>query len=239
MISSSFVWSSGRSTNRARSILISNASLVFITDYPPLFDSSPSNNGSFDLVIGYRETSSEGCEPLSLLEGPFVHIGELVVSRCEDPLLEFCIQKPGFERCIGRDGIRIRSVIVRSPGEGSYTFPGSLDGIPGRFEASDGTSDIAMNSSFIDILSFRRPGLSDCRSASPPKTKRLARTRESDGSGEGSSAGLIGGLVSAFLLLGVAAVAGVVFYMRFRRREPSAGTEPEPEPERDAEVPSI
>jgi hypothetical protein len=43
-----------------------------------------------------------------------------------------------------------------SPGEGRCTFPGSLDGISGHFQASDGTSDFDMNSLYIEELFFER-----------------------------------------------------------------------------------
>jgi hypothetical protein len=58
-ILNSTVWSNGSSMINVSSILISLLSLTIITSDSPLFGTSPSNSGSFDLVIGYRRVTTD------------------------------------------------------------------------------------------------------------------------------------------------------------------------------------
>jgi hypothetical protein len=93
------------------------------------------------------------------LDGPFFHVGRLMIDDPGAHSLEFCIQRSGFERCFDDTSGRIQSVVVRGAGEGRYSFPGWVDGIGGNFASSDGrihfTAD--QNCSFVDILVLRIP----------------------------------------------------------------------------------
>jgi hypothetical protein len=155
------VWSDGITGS---SILISST-LLFIASRAPLFGVSPSNVGPFDVVIAYHETTSEGSESLELCEGPFLQVGNLSVPENESTSFQFCIRKQtvgcekSFERCFDNGTGRIRSVIVRSLAEGTYSFPGWISGHDGSFSAADGQIEFALellNSSFLDVLVFGR-----------------------------------------------------------------------------------
>jgi hypothetical protein len=153
----STVWSNGSMTINSSSVLISGGSLTFITNDAPLFSNSPRNVGSFDLVIGYRRETSDGSEHLSSLEGPFLHVGSLSIPDPNSNSLKFCIRRVGFERCFDDRTGRIKSVIVRDPGAGPYSFRAWLDGIGGDFASSDGQTafPVESNYSFLDNLTFR------------------------------------------------------------------------------------
>jgi hypothetical protein len=155
----STVRSNGSSTINVSSILISLSSLTFVTSDAPLFATSPSNNGSFDLVIGYRQETLEGAEHLSSSEAPFLHIGNLSVPDRDSGSLEFYIRRTDFEQCFDDAFGRIRSVIIKGPEQCEYSFPGSFDGVSGYF-ASNCTTDFAVdsNDSFINVLVFESPG---------------------------------------------------------------------------------
>jgi hypothetical protein len=63
----------------ASSFVMSDASLIVITNAVPLFRSISSNEKSFDIVIAYLDVTSEGSEHLVSLEDPFLHVGNLSV----------------------------------------------------------------------------------------------------------------------------------------------------------------
>jgi hypothetical protein len=128
-IPNSTIWSN---SINASTILISS-SLAFIANDAPLFATAPLNNGSFDLVIGYSRRTFGGMERLSLLEGPFLHIGSLEIPQPDSRRLAFCIEKADYARCFDDTMGRIRSVVVRSSRDGVYSFPGWVDGIAGNF----------------------------------------------------------------------------------------------------------
>jgi hypothetical protein len=142
-------------TINASSITFSAASITFVTNDTRLFGMSPSSQGWFDLMIGYRQVTRKGAEPLSSLPGPFLHIGNLSLPSSELKSFELCLRRNGFERGFGEASDRIRSVIVGN-GSGTYSFPGWIDGARGHFADSDGKIDFAVDShdSFIDILWF-------------------------------------------------------------------------------------
>jgi hypothetical protein len=155
----STAWSNGSSTINASSVVISAASLTFITDKAPLFWTSPSNDDWFDLVVCYRQVTSDGSERVLSLDGRFFHVGRLMIADPQLHSLEFCIRRFGFERCFDDRCGRIQSVLVRGMGEGRYSFPGWVDGIGGNFTSLDGrihfTAD--QNCSFVDVLVFQLP----------------------------------------------------------------------------------
>jgi hypothetical protein len=178
-LSNCTIWSDGINGS---SILISST-LLFVTSRAPLFGVSPSNVGPFDMVIAYRETTTESSESLGLCEGPFLQVGNLNVPQDGWPSFEFCVWKgtigrcldngrgrignviayrdvgeKSFERCFDNGTGRIRSVIVRSLAAGTYSFPGWISGHEGMFSSADGQMDFAvdlnLNSSFVDVLLF-------------------------------------------------------------------------------------
>jgi hypothetical protein len=140
----------------ASSIVFTVGSLLFVTDDAPLFGTSPSNVGWFDLVIGYRRVTSEGTECLSSLEGPFLHIGDLSIPDPDSHSLEFCVRDSGFERCFDDKLGRIKSLIVRGGRLGNYTLPGWVDGNGGAFVAPDGNRHFVadLNDSFVPVVEF-------------------------------------------------------------------------------------
>jgi hypothetical protein len=145
------IWSAGINGS---SIMISSTSM-FVTSGAPLFGVSPSNVGWFDLVIGYREVTSEGTERLSGLDGPFLHIGNLSIPA-DSRSLEFCVRDQGFERCFDDTMGRIKSLIVRGSRLGDYTLAAWVDGNGGSFATPDGTTHFAadLNDSFISVVEF-------------------------------------------------------------------------------------
>jgi hypothetical protein len=152
----------------ATSMMISHASLTFITDGPVLFGRSPQGQGLFDLVIGYRRATYSNSEELSSLEGPFLHIGDLSTPDSGSHFFEFCARRSSFERCLNDTSGRIRSVIVRSGSQGNYSFPGWLNGVCGHFEPSDSITELGIDMwySFISVLSFVLDG--NCRFPATP-----------------------------------------------------------------------
>jgi hypothetical protein len=138
------------------SILFSAASLTFIANNAPLFETSPSSEDWFDLMIGYRQVTTVQSERLSSLSGPFVHIGNINVSASESDSFGLCIRRNGHERCFDPRVGGIRSMIVGTPGASHYSFPGWIDGVCGTFAASNGALDFLIDStdSFIEVLSF-------------------------------------------------------------------------------------
>jgi hypothetical protein len=131
--------------------------MVFITSGAPLFGVSPSNAGSFDLVIGYREVTSEGTELLSGFEGPFLHFGNLSIPDADPPhSVEFCVRDSGFERCFDDRMGRIKSLIVQGSRLGNYTLAAWVDGNGGAFVTPDGSMHFAadLNNSFISVVEF-------------------------------------------------------------------------------------
>jgi hypothetical protein len=141
----------------ASQILIVRGTLMFLTDSSTLFGTSPLNSGPFELVVLYRQATSENCEPLSMLDNHFVHIGALNLSDSQLNSLTFCIQKTHFERCFGDYPQPIRSFVVSVPEEGDYSFPASADGVSGQLESSVGRTVFSLRPhySFIDILLFK------------------------------------------------------------------------------------
>jgi hypothetical protein len=143
-------------TISASSISISAASLAIVADDMPLFAIGPQNVGDFDLVIGYRQVTSEWREQLSLLDGPFLHIRDLTPPDFELNSSILCVRKGGFQRCFGAEHGLIRSVIARSACKGNYSFPGWLNAGPYLLTALDGQTSFAVDltDSFIDVASF-------------------------------------------------------------------------------------
>jgi hypothetical protein len=139
------------------------------------------------MVIAYRETTTEGSESLGLCEGPFLQVGNLSVPEDEPPPVEFCIRKQtvdcksSFERCFDNETGRIRSVIVISLAEGTYSFPGWISGHNGSFSSADGQMDFAvdlnLNSSFLDVLFFGR-GQPTCEVLGWPISVKFEKSSE-------------------------------------------------------------
>jgi hypothetical protein len=95
----------------ASSIVFSaETKLRFVTDNTPLFGPSPSNDGNFDLVIGYHEVTVEGSENLSLLPPPFLHIGNWNFTDSE--ITNLCTVRTGFDRCFNESENAIKSIIL-------------------------------------------------------------------------------------------------------------------------------
>jgi hypothetical protein len=140
----------------ASSILILFGSLTFVVDDAPLFGTSPMNLHPFDMVIFYRQVTSDGCEPLSLLNNTFVHVGNLNVSDTELNSLTFGIQGSGFWRWFRDYPRSMRSFIVSVSGEGPYSFPAVVNGSAGQFEDRYGRTrfDIASPYEFIEMVRF-------------------------------------------------------------------------------------
>jgi hypothetical protein len=151
MLSNCTIWSD-RITGSA---IVISSTLVFITSRAPLFGVSPSNVGWFDLVIGYRQPTSEGTELLSSLDGPFLHIGNLSIP-VDSRSMEFCVRDSGFERCFDDRMGRIESLIVRGGRLGNYTLAAWVDGNGGAFAAPDGSIHftVDMDDSFISAVEF-------------------------------------------------------------------------------------
>jgi hypothetical protein len=124
-----FVECDGNGGVNAASLMISDASLMFVTNRSSLFGVSPSSRSSFDLFIAYREVTSNQNERLSSLLGPFLHVDHLMIPEPDSPPFGFWARKgtfngdKSFERCIERTVGRIQSVVVKAPGEGLYSFP--------------------------------------------------------------------------------------------------------------------
>jgi hypothetical protein len=109
-----------------------------------------------NVVIGYDEVTSEGTECLSLLEGPFLHVGQLKMPDSEMNSSVFCVRTTGFERCFENAVPAIRSVIARGSGTGDYVLPACVDGIAQNLTSPDGRSSFVVDSHylFIPFVSF-------------------------------------------------------------------------------------
>jgi hypothetical protein len=142
----------------ASSITFSRAALTFITNDTALFGTSPSNNGSVDLVIAYRRVTAEHSERLSSLGGPFLHIGNITVSAPESRLSRLCVRRARFERCLNESADSIRSIIVRMGDGGHYSVRGWVNGLSYLLTASDGREsfDIDVGDLFVDVVSLGR-----------------------------------------------------------------------------------
>jgi hypothetical protein len=134
------------------SILISNASLLFVTDGARLFGVSPSGAG--DILILYRSTTNEGTELLWGLDSSFLHIGNVSVPR--DDGWRFCVSEEGFGRCHGREFSGVKSLIASVPGNGSYCVLAESSTFIGSLWPSDTDSvfEVISNYSFFPTAHF-------------------------------------------------------------------------------------
>jgi hypothetical protein len=159
--------SGNTSAIRASSILIAAASLVMVTDDAPLFGTHPISRGPISLIIGYHRTTGEKSEPLSSIDSAFLHVGNVNISDSDLELFRFCVEGNWIHLCFDESLAPIRSVILGTCGEGSYSFPASIGNVSRNLIASDGRAHFGIEStySFIDVLSFP-PSPSQRKSAS-------------------------------------------------------------------------
>jgi hypothetical protein len=147
-----------------------------VADNAPLFGTIPfmidvyvvdrmyaTYSGKSNIIIAYRQATSEGGELLSS-DGPFIHIGEMNLPPSQFNSSEFCIHTSRFERCFNNQIQGIRSMIVT--GTGNFSLHASIDGICYQpiFPGGSIAIDIPSTPSFINTLSFG-PGPSASRSA--------------------------------------------------------------------------
>jgi hypothetical protein len=139
---------------RASSILMSAGLLSIVADGAPVFGTTPINNGSAILVIGYHRNTTAESEPSLRNNGAFLHIGDV---RAPDSLLgtfRFCVDGVEFRFCFDQSLGTIRSVIVGTGIGGQYRFPAWIGDISRDLIASDGRTRFSVDSaySFVDGL---------------------------------------------------------------------------------------
>jgi hypothetical protein len=128
---------------------------VFVSDDAPMFGTSPISGGSVDLIIGYHQTTAEKSERLSLIEGAFLHIGNVNISSSHLGSLQLCVDGNRIHQCFDENLAPIRSMILGTCDEGPYSFCAWIGNVPHNLIASDGMTRFKIESSysFIDILS--------------------------------------------------------------------------------------
>jgi hypothetical protein len=168
--------SAERASVNASSILFSHASLVFTTESNRLFCASPSRFGPFNLVILYGRTTEKNTEPLSGLNGTFLHIGN--VSLPNTLIWTFCIASSGSDRCFSSQSSSVRSIIVSVPEPDNYSVFLSSDGMHWRLETVEGNSlfEVGSDSSFIASANFASmQSMSPRQTRSPKPTKMFTQ----------------------------------------------------------------
>jgi hypothetical protein len=144
----------------ASSILLSDASLIFVTQGDRLFGVSPSHEGWLNLTILYGSTTSPEAEPLLGLNAAILQIGNLSFNPPIDwhgsaalPCT-FCISRAGDGGCIATHSTEVtevESAVLSLPSSGSYSIRAMLDGWIGVFETPEGVSLVNISSNFTFI----------------------------------------------------------------------------------------
>jgi hypothetical protein len=103
------------SINASSVVFSDGSSLKFIadviTDNTRLFGPSPSNEGEFDLVIGYHQATKVENENLSQLNTSFLRLSDVPDSGAK--INDVCAAKTGFSRCFNETEHVIKSLIVK------------------------------------------------------------------------------------------------------------------------------
>jgi hypothetical protein len=142
----------------ASSIVFVDASLTFETPRNRLFGVSPLREGSLNLTLLYGSVTSNGDEPLSLLNGIFLQIGNvsLPASEPESESWSFCVSSVDHEHCIGIVSNEVKSVIVSVPSANNYSMKGFCGDVSGFFEIHQSLSvfEVVPDSSFFTSAYF-------------------------------------------------------------------------------------
>jgi hypothetical protein len=138
----------------ASSIVISNASLMFITPRNRLFGVSPSNSNLFKLVILYESLTNQPQESLWKLNATFLQIGNLTIPQSNDWI--FCVSDVGHNDCFPMRSSVVKSLIVSVPSVGNYSIRAFNNATSGFLETEEGVSilSVALNYSFFSKCHF-------------------------------------------------------------------------------------
>jgi hypothetical protein len=171
----------------ASSIVLTNASLVFITPRNRLFGVSPFRSGLLNLVIVYENVTTQGSELLSNLNATFLQIGNITVPLSNEWTI--CVSGSGYEDCYPIRSSVMKSLIVTVPIEGNYSIEMISDAESGRLETTERVSSFVVSSpnSFVAEAAFiphttatfhatATPHASASQSATPHATASPAAT---------------------------------------------------------------
>jgi hypothetical protein len=138
----------------ATSILLCNASVVFVAPSMPVFSSPPLNDGWFDLVVFYRQQTPTLMELISSLVCPFLHIQKFDLPGYL--MGTMCISEDCFHHCFEGYTSDVLSAVISVPSPGNYTLPATLNGISGFLETPQNISvfTILGNGANVSIARF-------------------------------------------------------------------------------------
>jgi hypothetical protein len=154
-------------TLSAASIVMSNGSLVFLTNETRLLHGPLATFGRVDLSILYSRPTHELSEVVSALKCPFVHIGNLNIP--DGSGWRFCVSWLGFEKCFFDEFCDIRSFLISVPTTGHYSISAERGDLFGFLSQPGGLPSFQVNSSrlFVATSTFVRaekPGATETQS---------------------------------------------------------------------------
>jgi hypothetical protein len=132
----------------ATSVVLSDASLIFVTQGNRLFGASPSQQRSLNLTILYGNVTWEGSEPLSRLNANFLQIADFKLPLSDEWVL--CISGENHERCFGTETLVPKGIILSVPSKGNYSIRATDGNLSAILETPDYNQVFEVNS----ILSF-------------------------------------------------------------------------------------
>jgi hypothetical protein len=121
----------------APSILLSDGSLVFVTQAGALFTGSVSlsMSESVDLAILYGQPMTEDKALFSVLPDPFLHFGNITDAPAGG--LRWCVLSSIYEQCFFDEFVRVGGLTVSVRGDGSYLMIGERNRLSGFLVSSD------------------------------------------------------------------------------------------------------
>jgi hypothetical protein len=109
----------------ATSIVVGNGSIVATVREGPVFGSSVTSVGPFQMLVFYGEPPQQYSEPFSGLEAKWLLVEQIILPVRS--VWDFCIteKKIPFERCFAMNVSELSGFIVSLPGRGSYDVSAS------------------------------------------------------------------------------------------------------------------
>jgi hypothetical protein len=134
---------------RASSILLSDGSLLFVTDQSTLFLVTPSVSGTVDIAVLFSIKTAENAPTFSWLNRPVLRIGEL--KDVAGSGRNLCLLSSGTGRCFSDPLILLQSLAVSVPGPGNYSISVQGGGPAGYLAEPDGPPEFVVESTGLFV----------------------------------------------------------------------------------------
>jgi hypothetical protein len=134
----------GRFPVTAFSIVLADASLVFRTPRNRLFGNAPSRQGELNLTILYGTETSNGAEPVSLLNATSLQIGNFTLPA--QGLWTFCVSGEGLEQWFESGLVEVKSLLTTVSGQGNYSIFAEHPLVSGHLRPSNEASFVVSSS---------------------------------------------------------------------------------------------